>query len=285
MTGWNEEPVVFDCEGDRLVGILHRTTVPDPKLGVLVVVGGPQYRVGSHRQFVLMARELAAAGYPVLRFDYRGMGDSDGAVRTFEDVEADLQAATTVFQKAVPDLAGIVLWGLCDAASAIMMSASPPVVKGRVLVNPWARTEAGEARAYARHYYLRRLLQRDFWNRLVSGALDVRRSVGQFIETLLRSMSPRGGSNGASYIERMHAGALSFRSPTLLMLSGRDLTARAFEMTCASDRRWRQAIRTGSHGRVRLATADHTWSNRQDLALATRSMIGWLSILASGGKR
>ena len=39
---------------------------------MVIVVGGPQYRAGSHRQFTLLARHIAAAGYPVLRFDARG---------------------------------------------------------------------------------------------------------------------------------------------------------------------------------------------------------------------
>ena len=51
--------------------------------GVLIVTGGPQYRAGSHRQFVLLARFLAARGMAVLRFDYRGMGDSEGAPRDY----------------------------------------------------------------------------------------------------------------------------------------------------------------------------------------------------------
>ncbi|KAB8057318.1 hydrolase 1, exosortase A system-associated, partial [Janthinobacterium violaceinigrum] len=59
----------------RLVGILSLPAAPGPR-GVLIVTGGPQYRVGSHRQFVLLARALAAQGVPVLRFDLRGMGDS-----------------------------------------------------------------------------------------------------------------------------------------------------------------------------------------------------------------
>jgi len=46
--------------------------------GVLIVVGGPQYRVGSHRQFVMLARFLADHGVPCMRFDYRGMGDVSG---------------------------------------------------------------------------------------------------------------------------------------------------------------------------------------------------------------
>ena len=42
---------------------------------VLVVVGGPQVRAGSHRHFVQLARHLATHGHAVMRFDVRGMGD------------------------------------------------------------------------------------------------------------------------------------------------------------------------------------------------------------------
>ena len=35
-------------------------------------------KLWTHRVFVTFARELAAAGHTVLRFDYRGNGDSDG---------------------------------------------------------------------------------------------------------------------------------------------------------------------------------------------------------------
>ena len=86
MSAVREDAVVFQCEGASLVGILHVPEREPARIGVLVIVGGPQYRVGSHRQFVLMARSLAQSGYAVLRFDYRGMGDSDGEMRTFESV-------------------------------------------------------------------------------------------------------------------------------------------------------------------------------------------------------
>jgi len=64
---------------------------------VLIIVGGPQYRVGSHRQFVLLARHLAAQGIPVMRFDVRGMGDSKGKPRNFGQLDDDLRAATDCF--------------------------------------------------------------------------------------------------------------------------------------------------------------------------------------------
>ncbi|MFB1029241.1 MAG: hydrolase 1, exosortase A system-associated, partial [Thauera sp.] len=72
---------IFPCEGEELIGILALPETAVTRLGVLVVVGGPQYRVGSHRQFVLLARALAKSGVPCMRFDYRGMGDATGEMR------------------------------------------------------------------------------------------------------------------------------------------------------------------------------------------------------------
>ena len=53
-----EIPLAFPCQQDSLIGILHRPERPR-RTGVVIVVGGPQYRVGSHRQFTLLARYLA----------------------------------------------------------------------------------------------------------------------------------------------------------------------------------------------------------------------------------
>jgi hypothetical protein len=55
---YTEEATLFDCAGDTLLGILARPAAP---ADTAVVVGGPQYRAGSRRQFVLMPRALAAA--------------------------------------------------------------------------------------------------------------------------------------------------------------------------------------------------------------------------------
>ena len=87
----------------RMVGILSLPAAPGPR-GVLIVTGGPQYRVGSHRQFVLLARALAARGVPVLRFDLRGMGDSEGSARDYRAAAPDIAGALAQFFDAVPAL-------------------------------------------------------------------------------------------------------------------------------------------------------------------------------------
>ena len=91
----------FECQSCTLLGILSLPATPLAR-GVLIVTGGPQYRVGSHRQFALLACHLAGLGIPVLRFDYRGMGDSEGAPRTFEHIGDDVRAATDIFLKPFP---------------------------------------------------------------------------------------------------------------------------------------------------------------------------------------
>jgi exosortase A-associated hydrolase 1 len=274
-----ERALVFACRGDSLLGVLHPPQRAGADLGVLVVVGGPQYRVGSHRQFVLMARALAHAGIAVLRFDYRGMGDSEGGQRTFEDCGDDIRAAIDALLAAVPNLTGVVVWGLCDAASAALMHVTrDPRVRGLVLVNPWVRTTAGEARAYVQHYYGQRLLQPSFWRKVLSGKFDLRRSVREFTSTLGQSRAAgSAASSSGSFIDRMRAGFTGFDRPVLVLISERDLTAAEFTTMCGEHDAWQGAMARNSVRTVRLEGADHTFSTRGALDLATSQLVAWLT--------
>ena len=187
---YQEHAVSFACAGDRLLGILSEPAEPYT-VGVLVIVGGPQYRVGSHRQFVLLARYLAERGYPVFRFDYRGMGDSAGAVRTFDEIYDDIASAIGAFTARLPAVRSLVLWGLCDAASAVMMNAPKhAMVKGLVLLNPWAWAEETHAQTRLRHYYLSRFFSASFWHKLVTGRVrlgDSTRSLAKTVAVATRA--------------------------------------------------------------------------------------------------
>jgi uncharacterized protein len=271
-----ESPLVFECEGEQLVGILHHGT---RRLGIVVIVGGPQYRVGSHRQFVLMARALAAHGYPVLRFDYRGMGDSDGTMRTFEEVGDDVRASVDAMMESVASLDGVVLWGLCDAASAALMyCAGDSRVKGVILANPWVRTVAGEARAYLRHYYLQRLLQKSFWRKVFTGGFNPVRSVRDLFGAAKQADVGSAATAGTNFIGRMLSGLQKFAGPVLLLISERDLTAREFTDLCSADAAWRKAVEKRVH-RADLPGADHTFSSCEALDAATAQGLRWLEAI------
>ncbi len=269
-----ETPLVFDCDGDPLIGILHEPESPHD-IGLVIVVGGPQYRVGSHRQFVIMARQIAGAGFPVLRFDYRSMGDSRGRTRDFENVDSDIRAAIDALLAHSPSVRQVVLLGLCDAASANLMYApQDDRVVGLVLLNPWAHTAAGEARAYVRHYYLQRLLQASFWRKVFAGEFRVRASVSDFLGKLRRSKSD-AGDDDKGFLDRMDRGLRVFDGDILLQISGRDLTAAEF-MEWAAQSQHDPLRVDDAFELVRFDEADHTMSQAADLEASASATVSWL---------
>lgn len=284
MTAPSERALIFACVDDHLLGILHcPASTAIKNIGVVIVVGGPQYRVGSHRQFVVMARSLAQAGYAVLRFDYRGMGDSEGQPRTFEQVDRDIRAAINALQAECPDLDGVVLWGLCDGASAILLSCAGGLMpRGVILANPWARTAAGEAQAYLKHYYLQRLMNRDFWRKVFTGGFGAMGSVTDLLRKFRVAGKQRQDhvSAAGAYIERMRDGLAALDAPVLLLLSGRDLTAKEFSSLGDNDSRWGELLKSSSVMSVSLAQADHTFSDAHSLSKATDACLAWLDKIA-----
>ena len=78
----SETPVTFRVAGQQVVGMLHRPPRGrGPRPAVLMLHGFTGSKHEAHRLFVLTARALAAAGVIVLRFDFRGSGDSAGDFR------------------------------------------------------------------------------------------------------------------------------------------------------------------------------------------------------------
>ena len=68
--------VSFACEGDTLVGTLDGPAEgAAASTGLLLVTGGNETRAGAFSGQARLAVRLAAAGYPVWRFDRRGVGD------------------------------------------------------------------------------------------------------------------------------------------------------------------------------------------------------------------
>ncbi len=285
-----ERPLLFDCEGERLVGVL---AVPDrpSRVAVVVVVGGPQYRAGSHRQFVQLARRLAAAGFPTLRFDYRGMGDSTGAPQTFEDCAPDIRAAIDALRSNCEGVDDVVLWGLCDAASAALdywHSARDPRVKAIALLNPWVRSEATLAKAHVKHYYAQRVLSKEFWAKLLSGGIAPVEAVRAFLRTVSRALSSSGHPAGRakeSFQDRMASGLRAFPGPVLLILSGADLTAKEFLEYARSGSRWQGLLERPGLERHDLPEADHTFSNGAAAVEVEARTLAWLAAISASRPR
>ena len=278
---YTESPVVFEIAGEYALGLLAEPEISCDR-GVLIVVGGPQYRAGSHRQFVLLARRLAAQGYSVFRFDCRGMGDSGGAMRSFEAFSGDIGAAIDVFFSRCPSLRRCVLWGLCDAASAILMyqqSEEDPRVDGVVLLNPWVRSETGLAQTQVKHYYGQRLRQREFWLRLLTGKMHVMDSLGGFLRSLwTASRRPVASKpDGGTFREHMATGWKKFRGNVLLILSGRDYTAKEFLEYANTNPAWSGLLADRKVSRLDLIEADHTFSTAKWRVAVEDETLRWLA--------
>lgn len=267
-----ELPVVFSCNSDRLLGMIHSGAL-DSDIGVLIIVGGPQYRVGSHRQFLLLARALSKQGVSVMRFDVRGMGDSEGAGRSFDQIDEDIRAAVDCFLDACPHLKGVVLWGLCDGASAALFYAyQDSRVHGLVLLNPWVFTEQGAAKTYLKHYYWQRLTSPDFWRKIGSFQFNYAQSLVSITQLIKQAF---GNSKAVVKTEvstvvqvdqnlplpaRMRECFRRSFCPVLLILSGRDLTADEFRGAVNSDAEWQALLNNPRVNRHDFPDADHTFS-------------------------
>lgn len=279
----NESVINFDCHGDRLIGILHQPLGAQNKIGVVIVVGGPQYRVGSHRQFTIMARAFAAAGYPTLRFDYRGMGDSEGEYLGFRSIDRDISAAVDAIKRETPEIDGVVLWGLCDAASACLIygGTKKEFVLGKILVNPWIEGATSRAKAYVKHYYIKRIYQKSFWSKLFSASIRIDRAlfelVSSFINSLKKESMVRHG--GSEYVKKMFSGLFEAKCPLLMIASEMDLTAQEFLIYSSKMSQWKNKLHWGGFKLIKLPEADHTFSKINHLHQMAGICIEWLNDL------
>ena len=284
-----EVPVVFDCQGSRLVGMVHVPAQPRARGLLCVVAGGPQYRGGLARIQVRLARRLAAEGVPVMRFDYRGLGDSEGRFRGFPDVEADIGAALQVFLQQVPAMREVALWGGCDASSASLINGwkfAP--VTGLLLGNPWVHSEETSDQVAVAHYR-QRLRDKDFWLKLLRGGYNPLPALATLLRRgrarLWRSLTGQQGHAPATarddpalpFQQRMCLGLSRFKGDVLLVMSGRSLVSKEFDQLVSQSAAWQRALEApGAVVRVDLPDADQAYSTitsqREIIELITRWM-------------
>jgi len=275
-----EQTCPVDCEGLRLPGILSLPQGAPPRLGVIVLVGGPQYRVGAHRFFVSLARQLAGHGAAVLRFDHRGMGDAPGEAPGFEHLDPEIDAAIAALQQACPGVERVLLWGLCDGASAALLHArrGDARVAGLLLANPWVRSERSLAQARTRHYYPARLASADFWRRLFGGQVrwsSLRTALGSLGALGRSTASPGADGDFRSGMRQGLDRFLGLQGRVLCLLSGSDLSAQEFVETLREPG-WAALAGHPGFSQQCLEGADHTFSDPEHRAAALNLSARWL---------
>jgi exosortase A-associated hydrolase 1 len=213
-------PLSFDCEGATLVGTLDEAS---GSTGLLIVSGGNEIRSGAHRGMAELAAVIAAKGYPVLRFDRRGIGDSEGANAGFRFSGPDIAAALATFRVQSPQLTHVVAFGNCDAATALALHATP--VDARVLANPWVIPSSGEMPppAAIKDRYARRLRDPEAWKALLTGKVDMAK-LAKGLGRLAAAKPAAPDSLADKTVRALEASAI----PTTIVLATGDATAIAF---------------------------------------------------------
>ena len=241
--------IAFPCDGAVLLGSLDAAA---GTTGLLIVSGGNEPRMGAHRGMAMLAQRVAAAGWPVFRFDRRGVGDSSGANRGWASSAPDMAAAVAAFRREAPQVGRLVGFGNCDAATALALYGGE--LDALVLANPWVVEPKHDLppSAAIRARYAARLRSPREWVRLVRGGVSFRKLVRG-----LRAIA-------APPLERALAGrfadAVRGREVSLLLARG-DATAIAYAdavrgMGVTADVAW---IETDSHSFAREGDADHVF--------------------------
>lgn len=211
----------FPCEGDRLVATLD--TAPG-RTALLLVSGGNEVRSGAWNGQARFAARIAAQGFPVLRFDRRGVGDSEGVNGGFRSAAVDIGAALEVLLRQCPQVDRVVGFGNCDAASALMLARGAGL-DALVLSNPWTiEEEAEEAPAeVVRDHYRRRLADPAAIRRLLTGKVSLAK-LARSLASAVRPASPTPAGLAAQIAQ----GIAEFSGPLRFLVAGRDRTGLAF---------------------------------------------------------
>jgi alpha-beta hydrolase superfamily lysophospholipase len=219
-----EEP----CSIGRLSGILHRP--PEPRAGAPAVVllnAGCVPRFGPHRQYVPLARRWAELGFPVLRLDLSGIGDSP-AGRGPENITypperlEDVAEALRWLGKET-GASRFVLMGLCSGADvAFEAGLADRRVAGLVLMNPrtFCVHDLGRVESFkGARWYQEAAARKESWLKLLRGQVNlwrVAKAMAPKLVSLARRRLGRAGNDGDSVPGRLRA--LAARGVEVLLL-------------------------------------------------------------------
>lgn len=259
--------LTFSCEGTLCAATLDPAPAP---VGLLVVSGGNEIRIGSHRGMAKLAAEISNASYPVFRYDRRGVGDSGGANEGYANSGPDMRAALATFRAELPHLRAIVALGNCDGATALILH-RPEGIAALVLTNPWIIEPILDepAPAAARAYYAERLRNPQAWLNVLRGRVNMRKAAGSISSAVAQRPTQKLTEHVASALADSDI-------PTHLLLADSDGTAIAFSDQWATD------LFEPARERVSVThvdSASHSFASSADHAILRGHILATLSRL------
>jgi hypothetical protein len=183
-----ERPVTFGPAAS-LVGIESTSTTAGALAGrpaCLLLNAGVIHRVGPNRLHVNVARRLAAAGYPTLRFDLSGRGDSESRTDGMTFQESSVAEVRQAMDHLAQTLGAerFVVIGICSGGlNAAHVAIVDSRISGAVMIDVPAYPTLG----YYLRYYGRRLGSVESWR----NTLAARNPLGRRLRKRLAPMTAR----------------------------------------------------------------------------------------------
>jgi pimeloyl-ACP methyl ester carboxylesterase len=189
-------PVKFtNRNGLKLLGIIEQPESNSKNIAVLLLSPGIKMRVGPHRMYNKLARELVEQGFTVFRFDFYGLGDSEGELEqdVLVDVYNSIQRGRYIddtidamdWMSETYGIDNFILGGLCGGAITGMLAGSvDDRVKGLLALGLINVFEGGEENfskfvtegqlGDLKKGYISKLTDIDSWKRIITLKSDFR---------------------------------------------------------------------------------------------------------------
>jgi len=182
--------------GLALHGLLHEPDAGSARgVCVLLLSPGIKGRVGPHRLYLKLSERLRSSGFHVLRFDYHGLGDSEGELseRVLADMYNSIQGGRYVgdtiaamdWMQRILGIRRFVGSGLCGGSISALITAEvdrrieclvgiglPTVLEGGP--ENWARAVTQHQVAAMSDRYFSKITDPKAWMRLLSGKSSYR---------------------------------------------------------------------------------------------------------------
>ena len=191
----NVEPIVFENRnGLKLFGVIHEPPVNNRKnVAILLLSPGIKMRVGPNLLYKIMTRCFVELGFTVVRYDFYGLGDSEGELT--EEILPDVYNHIEVGRYVDDTIDGMdwveenygyknfILSGLCGGAITGLLAASKDERVSGLLslgITPVLASSAANTSAYMtqgqledmRKTYLGKLFNLKAWYRLLTFQSD-----------------------------------------------------------------------------------------------------------------
>ncbi len=203
--GIRESAVRFGPPEEQCVGnLLLPAQAREP--GLIFIHGWSGVRSGPHGLLTTAARRLAAEGFPSLRFDLSGRGESHGNGTTADlpRMAENVRAAAAFFRKQT-GVRRLVLFGLCSGGNvAIGVLPSIPDVAGLVLLSvyPFSDGDRFSRDVHRTWHFLRvywhKMRQPETWRRLTRGEIHFKQIFHVLFGHYRKKKTDRAEANPAS---------------------------------------------------------------------------------------